>query len=637
MNIRFLFIIGILFNLYACGNSQDTESQSAEKVITNPGILEGHSYSNLDKIRTLKLHLDLDVNFDNRTIYGVARHEMINNGTDTAVFDTKGLEIQKVTIGEEGAEQNADFIIGLEDSVLGAPLSVKINKNTNFINIYYKTTDQSEALGWLPGEGTGSKKQPFLYTQGEAILTRTWIPCQDVPSNRITYTADVKVPKGLMALMSAVNPVKKSENGLYHFVMDQPVPTYLIALSVGNLEYRKLGKSCGVYAEPGMINAAAWELKDLRKMMLAAEKLYGKYQWGQYDVIILPYSFPFGGMENPRLTFANPTLIAGDRSLTSVIAHELAHSWSGNLVTNANWEDFWLNEGFTVYFEHRIMEELYGKEVADILSIIEFQELKAEMEEFMNGKYPEDTRLKLNLDGRNPDDGMTTIPYVKGAYFLKTLEAKVGRDKMDAFLKLYFSTYQFSTIDTEEFIKFLNKQLLEPNKISFNTEEWIYKEGLPKNCIRIRSERLEEVQKLADDFAAGKDIYKIKPKGKRNYISLKRDQYITQEWMTFIRHVPKTVDVELLRTFDAHLHFKSWGNSEVATEWYLLAINAGYEDVKPDLEKFLIKVGRRKYLLPLYKELSKTPENKKWARQVYEKAKENYHAVSRNTVEELLK
>ncbi len=626
----------LVLSLLSCDYFDDSSSDEGKKIVTNQQIRESHSYSNISEIYTKHLHLDMEVDFDNNSIYGVARHTMINKGSDTAVFDIKGLEIQKVTLGEKDHEVNTNFVIGIEDTILGAPLSVKIDKKSTLINIYYKTTDRSEALDWLKPEMTKGKKFPYLYTQGQAILTRTWVPSQDRPSNRITYSADVKVPEGMMALMSAKNPTRKTKDGLYHFEMNQPIPVYLIALAVGNLEYRKIGKNCGVYSEPEMIRQVAWEFKDLRKMIVAAEGIYGKYQWEQYDVIVLPYSFPFGGMENPRLTFANPTLLAGDRSLISVIAHELAHSWSGNLVTNATWDDFWLNEGFTVYFENRIMESLYGKDIADILALIEFQELKTEVKEISDGDHPEDTYLKLSLDGRNPDDGMTSVAYVKGAFFLKTLEEKVGREKFDVFVKGYFKKFQFQTLTTEIFEKYLEDNLLKPYKIKFNTKAWLYGKGIPKNCIKIVSPRFIAMQKMADDFSAGKDIFKIKVKKRRRKIDLKRDMYVTQEWLAFNRRLPRNISIDKLKLLDKKLDFKGWGNAEIATEWYVLGVDADYKDIRPNMEKFLKKVGRRKFLLPIYKTLAKRPADLQWAKYVYSEARTNYHAVSQNTIDEIL-
>ena len=634
-----LYITFFTLFLVSCDESNTKDNENQPVISGNVVLTDAHSYSNIHQIRTKHVHLELDVNFENKTIYGVARHEMIRlKDTDTAIFDINGPEIQKVTLGKKGHEKETDFIIGTNKKILGQPLSVKIDKNTKYINIYYKTTENAAALDWLEPSLTAGKEHPYLYTQGQAILTRTWIPSQCTPAIRITYSADVKVPSELMAVMSATNPTEKSEDGKYHFEMDKPIPAYLIALAVGNLEYKKLGETCGVYSEPEMINDVAWEFTDLQKMITAAENLYGKYQWGQYDVIVLPYSFPFGGMENPRLTFANPTLIAGDRSAVSVIAHELAHSWSGNLVTNASWDDFWLNEGFTVYFENRIMEELYGKEKADMLALIEFQELQNEIEIFKKDGQEEDTHLKLGLKGRNPDDGMTSIAYVKGAFFLKTLERDCGRRRFDEFLNSYFKDHAFSTLTTEQFKAYLNKKLLQPNNIKFNVDEWLYKPGLPKNCYAITSPRFEKVQQIARDFAAGKDIFKQpkKKKGKKREPILTRDLYTPQEWQAFIRQLPKTISPERLALLDEKLKFKSWGNAEVATEWYVLGIKAGYKDIRPNMEKFLMKIGRRKFLLPIYTALSETPDDKKWAMNVYDKARNNYHPVSVMTVDELL-
>lgn len=635
----------LAFLLFNSCETHEPKNISPTEVIAD-SVFDNHSYSNIRQVRTKHLHLDLDINFENKTVYGVARHEMENFGADTAIFDIKGLNIQKITLGK-GKETETNFVIGQwdKDSILGQPLLVDITPDTKYINIYYQTTDKTEALDWLSPELTAGKKHPYMYSQGQSILTRSWIPLQDSPANRLTYSAKVKVPTDLMAVMSAENPTKKNEEGIYNFEMKQAIPCYLIAIAVGNLSYRKLGTNCGVYSEPELIRSCAYEFADLPKMIHTAEKLYGKYLWEQYDLIVLPYSFPYGGMENPRLTFVNPTILAGDRSLVSVVAHELAHSWSGNLVTNGSWDDFWLNEGFTVYFENRIMESLYGKEIADMLALIEFQELQDDLIEIAEGEHPEDTKLKLKLAGRNPDDGMTDIAYTKGAFFLKTLEKEIGREKFDAFLKSYFKKFAFKTITTELFVKYLNENLLKPNDFKFNTNEWIYQQGIPKNCLKIVSPRFEQVQLLADRFAAGEDIFKkeikwIKIKGrkkkKKQIIQLTRDKYIAQEWQAFIRRLPKKIDPEYMRSLDKNLNFKNWGNTEIMTEWYILGINSGYDDIRPNMEKFLMKIGRRKYLAPIYTALAKDPENLKWAKSVFEKAKESYHYVSRSTVEEIL-
>jgi leukotriene-A4 hydrolase len=634
----------LLLFLNSCEEAPKVYATKTEQLADS--TFDNHSYANLDEIYTQHLHLDLEVNFSNKTIYGVARHTMHNNGTDTAIFDIKGLRIKKITLGESGNERETDFVIGNmdKDSILGQPLLVTVSPATTKINIYYETTEESKALDWLDATLTSSKKHPFLYTQGQAILARTWIPLQDSPSNRITYSAKVKVPEGLMALMSAQNPKEISEDGQYYFQMRQAIPSYLIALAVGNISYHAYNHRCGVYAEPELLPSASWELNDLPKMMRAAEKIYGNYKWGRYDVLLLPYSFPFGGMENPKLTFLNPTVIAGDKSLISVVAHELAHSWSGNLVTNKTWNDFWLNEGFTVYFEHRIMEELYGKEVADILSIIEFQELEQEIKEMYTDERRQDTKLQLSLRGRDPDDGMNQIAYVKGAYLLKTLELHFGRQVFDSFLNKYFKYFAFQSITTQDFERYIKSELFVPTKSDFPLEEWIHQEGLPKKIVEVKSERLERMETMAKDFSSGLDVLKprkiIVKVGKKRRIridKIERQDHLTQEWQTFIRALPKDIGKDKMRQIDQYLGFFNSGNAEIMSEWFVLALQNDYDEIKPAIEKFLKKVGRRKFLLPIYKTAIHLPQHNAWILSIFENNSQNYHPISRGRIERLIK
>jgi len=620
-----VFLISLISTILSCSEKKEVEDKVVPARPNNRVDL--HSHANLDEVKTKHLHLDLDVNFENNTIYGIARHSIEQlKETDSAIFDIKYLDIQKVTVGKE-KEKETDYVIGQHDPILGAPLLVAIDSSVQFINIYYKTTDKTEALDWLAPELTEGKKYPFMYSQGQAVLTRSWIPLQDSPSNRITYSANVKVPNEFLAVMSANNPIEKNEKGEYHFEMKQPIPSYLIAIAIGNLEYKSLGENCGIYAEPELIEAAAHEFEDLAKMIDAAESIYGTYQWDQYDLLLLPYSFPFGGMENPRLTFLNPTLVAGDQSLVSVIAHELAHSWSGNLVTNASWEDIWLNEGFTVYFENRIMEKLYGQDVAAIHQVIEFEELQRSLKKLDD----EDTKLKLDLFQRNPDEGLTDIAYIKGAFFLRTLEELVGRPTFDQFIKNYFNDFSFKTLKTEEFIAYLDKHLLKKKDLKFNTAEWIYSSGIPKNCIEVKSERLDKIQ----DFAKKLDQPKVLSKFKK----IKREDRTTQEWISFIRHLPADITPKEMKAIDKQLSFKDCGNSEIMFEWYLLSINRGYTLVRPSMEKFLNRTGRLKYIEPLYESLfhSRYESDKTFALKLFDKSKKNYHPIARQSIAGLAK
>jgi aminopeptidase N len=643
---KLLFIV-VSFQLVSCDSSPKAPTTKTEQLADSS--FDDHSYSNLKEIKTTHLDLELDVNFDNKTIYGVARHTMKNFGSDTAIFDIKGIQIQKITTGKINQEREVDFVIGNmdKDSILGQPLLVSVSPKTTQINIYYQTTKQSEALDWLDSNLTSSKKYPFLYTQGQAILTRTWIPIQDSPSNRITYSAKVKVPQELMAVMSAKNQRKKNSEGIYEFKMTKAIPSYLIALAVGDLKYHAFSKNSGVYCEPELMNASKNEFVDLPKMFNAAERLYGKYQWEKYDLLVLPYSFPYGGMENPMLTFVNPTVIAGDRSLVSVIAHELAHSWSGNLVTNQTWNDFWLNEGFTVYFENRIMEKLYGKEIADILAIIEFQELENEIDQIRKSKFPNDSKLFLDLKNRNPDDGMTDIAYIKGAFFLKTLEDKIGRKQMDEFLRDYFQHFAFKTINSKTFVSYLESQLLAKNNIKFNTKEWIYNKGLPENCIQLKSSRLEKMSEMAEKTNAGEVLFapkitykNYKKKGNRLrrmiVTKIERKDFIVQEWQTFIRALNPAIGKRKMKELDQFLGFSTCGNAEIMNEWFVLAIKNNYNEIRPEIAAFLTKIGRRKYLVPIYQALAEKPENRLWSKKIFQKAGPNYHFVSRNTIEKII-
>lgn len=616
-----------LLLLLSCGDDTDPTEQTAESttVSTDVTVNDKHSTANISAVNTTHLHLNLSVDFEAEKLTGNVVHTINNKaGAAEMIFDTHSLTIEKVEL-DGGVETT--FELGEHDELLGQSLSVAIKPETEEVTIFYSTAPESKALQWLDAQQTAGKEKPYLFTQGEAVLTRTWIPCQDTPGNRITYSADITVPSDLMAVMSADNPKEKNVEGSYHFEMNNPIPCYLIALAVGDLEFARLGDRTGVYAEPSMIDKSVYEFADVEKMIEVAEGLYGEYKWGRYDIIVLPPSFPFGGMENPKLTFATPTILAGDRSLVSLIAHELAHSWSGNLVTNATWDDFWLNEGFTVYFENRIMEALYGKEHADMLFSIEYEELKRENEMIMDGEYPEDTQLKLDLAGRDPDDGMTAIAYVKGALFLKTLENAVGRETFDDFINIYFKDHEFQTLTTEDFVAYLNTNLLEPNEIDFNVDAWVYGEGIPDNSIEIESDRFTQVEQksaMLPTITAVSDL------------GINEDEWSTQEWMHFIRQIPAETEAAKFQLLDDAYGFSDCGNSEIMAEWYIASIRHDYDGIEADMESFLINVGRRKFLEPIYTELAKTEEGLTVGRSIYAKARPNYHAISFNTIDEIL-
>jgi len=617
MKINFVVTIFSLFGmLSSCDSKTKNKDFSEDKNL----IIDMHTLSNYQDLPILNTHLELSVNFQEKKLKGSVTHRFDENRkVDLLKLDTKYLKIDSI---QDGNGNSLEYSFGEFDELLGSALSVILNSQSNEVVIFYETTNKSEALDWLLPNQTAGKTFPFMYTQGQSIFTRSWIPIQDTPGLRITYSAKINTPENMMAVMSAANPQEMDTNNVYSFKMNQPIPPYLIALAVGNLEFKAIDYRTGVYAEPSMVEECANELIDMGKMVDVAEQLYGKYDWDRYDVIVLPPSFPFGGMENPRLTFATPTIIAGDRSLVSLIAHELAHSWSGNLVTNATWNDFWLNEGFTVYFERRIMEALYGRDYSEMLALLGFQDLQNQVD----NSQPAMQLLRLNMKGKHPDDAMTDIAYEKGYFFLRMLEENIGREKMDEFLKKYFNDHKFQTIVTEEFLSYLKENLLDDNFKGLNVEQWVFDSGIPKNCPKINSLRFKNVESSVATFLDG---------GAQE-LKVISEKWSTHEWLHFLKHLPESLSLDQMEDLDKVFNLSNSGNSEIVAVWFLQSIKNDYRPAFENLEKFLVKIGRRKFLQPLYLELSKNQEHKIWAKKVYQKARNNYHYVSFNTIDDIL-
>lgn len=614
---KYLFIaLTLIITFLGC-----TKNQKNDNFLNK----DAHSYANFNDVRIKHLKLDLRVDFSDKTLDGKVDISIENyTKAKQLILDSKDLTIHKVLL-EDSIETS--FSLGEKSEVFGQPLTVEVEPSTKVVSVYYTTSPDAEALQWLTPEQTLGKVHPFLFSQSQAILARSWVPCQDGPGVKFTYEATIKTDPNLIALMSAENGTTKNENGVYTFKMDQPISSYLLALTVGDLAFASTGRNSGVYAEPAMLEKSVWELNSMQSMIDSAEKLYGPYAWERYDVVILPPSFPFGGMENPRLTFATPTIIAGDRSLVALIAHELAHSWSGNLVTNETWNDFWLNEGFTVYFEQRIMEKIFGKPYEEMLTKLGMGELEATLKNFINEGNSEDTHLYLDLDGRNPDDGLTDVAYEKGRFFLQKLESVVGRERFDLFLKNYFEENKFKPMNTERFIANLNEHLLTPEEEqAVNINAWVYGPGLPDNALIPYSEELDRVESSIAQY---------------NNNQIKAEEidisgYTTHHWLYFLRGL-KNLDSIKMHELDQNFNFTQTGNSEIACDWFKHCIDHQYEEAFPALNDFLIRVGRRKFLTPLYTRLAKSPQNKAWAKEVYQTARNGYHSVSYNTVDEVLK
>ena len=620
-----------LIALTAACSSPATPRPDAQKAPAMPAATHDiHSFARPDEARVTHVALDLRADFAAKTLSGHAALTLQRAANaKEVVLDTRGLTIESVTDADGKALQ---FALGNEDKILGRPLTVPLAPATQGIVVNYHTSPDAAALQWLSPSQTAGKQHPYLYSQGEAILTRTWIPTQDTPGIRQTYSARIVVPKPLRAVMSAeqLTPdgVDVPDGRRFEFRMNEAIPPYLIALAIGDLGFQSESGRTGVYTEPAMLKAAAYEFADLERMVAAAESLLGPYRWGRYDLLVLPPSFPFGGMENPRLTFATPTVIAGDRSLVSLVAHELAHSWSGNLVTNATWSDFWLNEGVTTYVESRIMEAIYGKERADMLLVLQQRELADEITR-LGGPAGKDTILHIDLSGRDPDDGMTQIPYDKGAALLRLLEQTYGRPKFDAYLRSYFDRHAFQSITSDVFLADVRANLIgnDPAKEqALKLDDWVYKPGLPDNAPQPHSTRLDAIDAQVKAFASGAKAS-----------SIDTSQWTTQEWQRFLDELPASLSRAQLDDLNRTFKLNDRGNSEILFSWLRIAIRTHYEPAFPSLERFLTTQGRRKFLRPLYEDLMKTDWGAPMAKRIYAKGRPLYHSVSTQTLDAIVK
>jgi len=591
-----------------------------------------HSYADPVAVRITATALDLRVDFGSRTLRGDATHTLAwatpaAPGPAELVLDTRDLAIERVQAREaEGRWQRVPFSLAPADPILGSKLTITLPKRLPEIRIRYRTSPEASGLQWMTPAMTAGGRQPLLFSQSQSIHARSWVPLQDTPGVRFTYTARLRTAPGVMALMSADNDPAAKADGDYRFTMPQPIPSYLLAIAVGDFRFKAISERAGVWAEAPVLDRAAAEFADTGKMIEVAESLYGPYRWGRYDLLILPASFPFGGMENPRLSFITPTVITGDQSLVSLIAHELAHSWSGNLVTNASWKDMWLNEGFTSYVENRIVEALYGREQADMENVI----AQAGLRGVLRDLPPERQVLALPPSpGRDPDEALSDVAYIKGQWFLQFLEQRYGREAFDAFLRKWFDAHAFQSVTSDDFLVFLRRELLarQPGKASeAEIAAWIAGPGIPETAIPATSTRLAAVDAAREAWL----------KRRSTATDLDARGWITQQWVHFLEGLPADIDAERLVELDAAFRFTGTPNGEIAQRWYPITVRAGYFEARPALAQFLRKVGRRKLILPSYVALAETPDGLAFARQVLQQASAGYHPITRASVQAVL-
>jgi len=580
--------------------------------------IDPHSYFDTDQPRAKHVRLRWQVDFHTHQLTGDATLVFATPSAGTVDLDSKGLTITAV---QTPTGHNIPYTLGDDEPILGQKLQLQLPTQTSEVTLTYRTSPQALALQWLDPAQTTGKHHPFLFSQCQAIHARTLAPLQDTPRARVTYDAEVTVPEPLTAVMSAAprGQWPAASGRTFAFAMPQPIPPYLLALAVGQLEARDLSPRSRIWAEPETVDAAAYEFADVEAMLTRAEALFGPYVWERYDMLVLPPSFPYGGMENPRMTFLTPTVLAGDRSLVDVVAHELAHAWTGNLVTNATMEHFWLNEGFTTWAERRILAALRGNDVEVLAWAIGQHALDAAIARF-GGDSPL-TRLRTQLHGVDPDDAFSTIPYEKGARFVVVLERAVGRERFEQFLHDYMQRFQFQSITTEEFLQFLDVQL--PGMAEqVLAPQWLYEAGMPPNAPVFTSVKLEELRSLAQAWTVG-----ARP------TAAQVQQWSPLEVLVFLQHLPRELDHASLAWLDAQLHLTGRGNYEIVVEWLTIAAGSDYEPVFGRIREVLTQVGRMKFLRPLFVALGKHARTQRLGREIYDTAQATYHSLSRRVIE----
>ena len=562
-----------------------------------------HSYNDDTHVETESLAWRATVDFATKVITAKATLMFRTPGGGALDLDTRDLAIEQVC---DLAGTSLEFTLHEPEPFLGARLAIDLPAHTRGITIRYRTSPHASALQWLDPAQTAGKRQPYLFSQCQAIHARSIIPLQDTPRLRIRYTAELTVPAELRAVMAAA-PVARDVKGdvaIERYEMPQPIPPYLLAFAVGDLASRDISQRSRIWAEPSVLDAAAYEFGEVEAIIRAAEALFGPYDWDRFDILTMPPSFPYGGMENPRLTFLTPSVIAGDRSLVGVVAHELAHSWTGNLVTNANAEHFWLNEGFTVYAERRILEVIQSEEFAALDAALGRRVLDESLARFAS--RPGLTRLRTHLAGIDPDDAYSQVPYEKGYFFLATLERAVGRPAFDAWLKTYLDAFRFQAITTDDFLQHFERAF--PKVIDMT---WIDGEGMPE-IPKPKSAKLDAIEKLgATEPPQGVD-------------------WTATEWMLYLESMPRPAPPELCKQLDARL--TSSTNYEILVAWLTLALQSGYTHVVPRVEEVLAAIGRMKFLRPLYQALPRDV-----ATRVFAQLRPTYHPIAQAMVESVLR
>ncbi|KAF2762984.1 putative leukotriene A-4 hydrolase like protein [Pseudovirgaria hyperparasitica] len=602
-----------------------------------------NTLSNYNAWLTRHTKANFEIDFVKKILRGnvvLSLESLTERESKEIVLDTSYLDIQDVQVA--GIQVAWDTKKWTEP--YGSPLTISLNEGVGQgesidVDITLSTTEQCTALQWMEPEQTSNKKHPYMFSQCQAIHARSVYPCQDTPDVKSTFEFNIRsrlpvLASGLATGSKDFAPGKNGESGtlVYSFKQDVPMPSYLFAIASGDLASASIGPRSVVWTGPEELVGCKWEFEgDMDKFLEAAESIVYPYAWGTYNVLVLPASFPYGGMENPIYTFATPTIVSGDKQNIDVIAHELSHSWSGNLVSNASWEHFWLNEGWTTYLERRIQAYIHGEPHRDFSAVIGWKALTDSINDY--GEDHEFTKLIVDLKGKDPDDAFSSIPYEKGFIFLYYLEKLIGKSKWDKFIPHYFQTWKYKSVDSYDFkatlLDFFASDKAAAAKLDeVDWDSWFYKPGFPpkpefddtliKSCLELADKWESRSTGKTDFTPAATDIKGWV--GNQSVVFLERVQLFPKPL--------KAGDIELMG--QAYSYDKSQ-NAELVSRYYGIGLQAKAEAVYQPTADFLGRVGRMKFVRPLYKMLNAC--DRKLAIATFEKNKNFYHPICRSMVE----
>lgn len=602
-----------------------------------------NTLANYNNWRTIHTSVDVEILFDEQKLQGKVSHKLksiTDAETKEIVLDSSHVQVNEVDV--DGKKHKFDILPRLEP--YGSALKILLdqgvaNDKEITVSIDFATTPACTALQWMTPAQTSNKKHPYMFSQCQAIHARSIFPCQDTPDVKAPFDFTIKSPLPVVAsgipAEDNVNDVSTDGKArTYKFYQKVPIPSYLFAIASGDLGFAPIGPRSTVATGPEELAACKWEFEeDTEKQLAAGESVVFPYQWGQYNVLVLPGSFPYGGMENPIFTFATPTLISGDRQNVDVIAHELSHSWSGNLVSNASWEHFWLNEGWTTYLERRILAINHGNDDRwrDFSAIIGWSALTDSIQNF--GETHEFTKLIVDLKGKDPDDAFSSVPYEKGFVFLYYLEKLVGKERFDKFIPHYFKTWSMKSLDSYDFKTtlldfFANDKEVSKKLESVEWDTWFYKPGFPPKP-NFDTTLVDEVYSLAnkwEKFTKGEASgFTPKPNDIQDWSS---NQLVV--FLEKIISFPKRLPIEYVRKLGSGYGLRDSHNVEVSSRYFQIAMISGDESVKELVADMLGKVGRMKFVRPLYRCL--VVLDAEFAFETFEKYKDFYHPICREMI-----